>query len=60
MLSLKASTPSKMEMVVWGRMIILKECLAHDLIPVIIQDNNKPVYMNHLQCTDKIGIFRSC
>ncbi len=31
-----------------GRMIILKECLAHDLIPVIIQDNNKPVYMNHL------------
>lgn len=31
-----------------GRMIILKECLAHDLIPVIIRDDNKPVYMQHL------------
>lgn len=31
-----------------GRMIILKECLMHNLIPVIIRDNNKPIYMHHL------------
>lgn len=31
-----------------GRMIILKECLAYNLIPVIIRDDNKPAYMNYL------------
>ena len=31
-----------------GRMIIFKECLAHNFVPVIIRDENKPTYMKHL------------
>lgn len=31
-----------------GRMIIFKECLANNLIPVIIRDDNKPKYMSKL------------
>ncbi len=31
-----------------GRMMIVKECLAHNIIPVIIQDDNKAAYMRHL------------
>lgn len=31
-----------------GRMIIFKECLAHNFVPVIIRDENKPTYMKYL------------
>jgi len=31
-----------------GRMILFKECLKHDLIPVIIRDKNKGEYTRHL------------
>ena len=31
-----------------GRMIIVKECLAHHIVPVIIQDDKKAEYMRFL------------
>lgn len=31
-----------------GRMIIVQQCLNHNIIPVIIQDTNKIEYMRHL------------
>lgn len=31
-----------------GRMIVFKECLAHNFVPVIIRDENKAIYMKHL------------
>lgn len=31
-----------------GRMIILKECLKHDIIPVIVRDSNKSQYLRAL------------
>ena len=31
-----------------GRMILFKECLKHDLVPVIIRDQNKGEYIRHL------------
>lgn len=31
-----------------GRMILCKECLKHDIVPVLIRDKNRSEYMRHL------------
>lgn len=41
-----------------GRMIIFRECLRNDLIPVIIKDKDKAEYMNHLNNAQKHNNFR--
>lgn len=36
-----------------GRIIMLRECLIHGLIPIVIQDRNKPVYYRGLREAQK-------
>lgn len=45
-----------------GRMIVLKECLKHGLIPVIVRDENKPRYLRALRTQsveDLMQFFKS-
>lgn len=41
-----------------GRMIIFKECIKHNMIPVIIKDTNKIEYMKHLNNAQKHNNLR--
>lgn len=41
-----------------GRMILFKECLKYDIVPVIIRDLNKGEYIRHLNNAQKHQNFR--
>jgi len=41
-----------------GRMILFKECLKHDIVPVIIRDRNKGEYVRHLNNAQQHRNFR--
>lgn len=41
-----------------GRMILFKECLTHDIVPVVIQDRNKGEYTRYLNNAQQHQNFR--